>query len=52
VASVEEVEDAHKEFSTKGKQIGINELWDLEEKDGRAFFIFSDISRNWWEVTS
>ena len=52
VGSHEEVEDAHKEFSSNGKQIGINELWDLEEENGRAFFIFSDISKNWWEVTS
>lgn len=52
VATPEEVEDAHKEFSTNGKQIGISELWDLEENNERAFFIFSDISKNWWEVTS
>jgi catechol 2,3-dioxygenase-like lactoylglutathione lyase family enzyme len=51
VASAEEVADAHKEFSTNGKQIGITELWDLEE-NGRAHFIFSDINKNWWEVTS
>jgi catechol 2,3-dioxygenase-like lactoylglutathione lyase family enzyme len=51
VASADEVADAHKEFSTKGKQIGINELWDLEE-NGRVRFLFSDISKNWWEVTS
>jgi catechol 2,3-dioxygenase-like lactoylglutathione lyase family enzyme len=52
VASSEEVEDAHRDFSKNGKQIGIHELWDLEEKDGRVFFIFSDVSKNWWEVTS
>jgi catechol 2,3-dioxygenase-like lactoylglutathione lyase family enzyme len=51
VASADEVADAHKEFSTKGKQMGINELWDLEE-NGRVHFLFSDISKNWWEVTS
>ena len=45
VATPEEVEDAHKEFSTNGKQVGINELWDLEEENGRAFFIFSDVSK-------
>src|SRR4051812_2170544 len=45
VASAEEVADAHKEFSTKGKEIGITELWDLEE-NGRTYFIFSDISKN------
>jgi catechol 2,3-dioxygenase-like lactoylglutathione lyase family enzyme len=49
--SNEEVADAHKEFSNRGKAIGINELWDLEE-NGRTHFIFSDISKNWWEVTS
>jgi hypothetical protein len=52
VASPEEVEDAHQGFSKNGKQIGIHELWDMEEENGRAFFIFSDISKNWWEVTS
>jgi catechol 2,3-dioxygenase-like lactoylglutathione lyase family enzyme len=51
VASADEVAAAHKEFSTKGKQIGINELWDLEE-NGRVYFLFSDINKNWWEVTS
>jgi hypothetical protein len=52
LASSEEVEDAHKAFSTNGKDIGIHELWDLEEENGRAYFLFSDISKNWWEVTS
>jgi Glyoxalase/Bleomycin resistance protein/Dioxygenase superfamily len=51
VASAEEVADAHKEFSTSGKQIGITELWDLQE-NGRTHFIFSDVNKNWWEVTS
>jgi Glyoxalase/Bleomycin resistance protein/Dioxygenase superfamily len=51
VASAEEVADAHKEFSTKGKQLGIQDIWDLQE-NGRTSFIFSDISKNWWEVTS
>src|SRR6266542_4279033 len=51
VASAEEVADAHKEFSTKGRQLGVQDLWDLQE-NGRTNFIFSDISKNWWEVTS
>jgi catechol 2,3-dioxygenase-like lactoylglutathione lyase family enzyme len=51
LASAQEVADAHKDFSSKGKTSGINELWDLEE-NGRTHFIFSDISKNWWEVTS
>jgi hypothetical protein len=51
LASAEEVADAHKEFSTSGKQNGITELWDLQE-NGRVSFIFSDLNKNWWEVTS
>jgi catechol-2,3-dioxygenase len=51
LASAEEVADAHREFTTKGKQLGIQDLWDLQE-NGRTNFIFSDISKNWWEVTS
>jgi catechol-2,3-dioxygenase len=51
LASAEEVADAHKEFATKGKQLGIQDLWDVQE-NGRTNFIFSDISKNWWEVTS
>ncbi len=51
LASAEEVADAHKEFTTKGKQLGIQDLWDLQE-NGRTNFIFSDISKNWWEVTA
>jgi catechol 2,3-dioxygenase-like lactoylglutathione lyase family enzyme len=52
VATAEEVEDAHQDFSVNGRQIGINELWDLQEENGRAFFIFCDLAKNWWEVTS
>ena len=51
LASAEEVADAHKEFSSSGKQNGITELWDLQE-NGRVSFIFSDLNKNWWEVTS
>ena len=51
LASAEEVADVHKEFSTKAQAIGIHDLWDLQE-NGRTHFIFSDISKNWWEVTS
>ena len=51
VASAYEVADAHKEFSTRGKQIGISELGELQT-NGRAHFLLSDVSKNWWEVTS
>lgn len=51
LATPEEVEDAHKEFSVTGKQVGIQELGDLGT-NGRAHFLLSDINKNWWEVTS
>jgi catechol-2,3-dioxygenase len=51
LASPEEVADAHKEFSTSGKEKRITELWDLQE-NGRVSFIFADLNKNWWEVTS
>ena len=47
-----EVEQAHREFATNGKEIGITELGRLERTDGATSFIFSDLDRNWWELTS
>ena len=51
VATPEEVEDAHKEFSAKGKELGVTELRELQI-NGKAHFLLSDISKNWWEITS
>jgi len=51
VATPEEVEDAHREFSRKGKELGIADLRELQS-NGRAHFLLSDISKNWWEITS
>jgi catechol-2,3-dioxygenase len=51
VATPEEVEDAHREFSAKGKQLGIQEMRGLET-NGRAHFLLSDVNKNWWEITS
>lgn len=48
MASADAVEDAHRELrATKG----VTELGAIEERDGRASFLFSDLNRNWWEVT-
>jgi catechol-2,3-dioxygenase len=51
LASAEEVADAHKDFSKTGKQLGIQDLWDLQE-NSRVSFILSDINKNFWEITS
>ena len=51
LATPEEVEDAHKEFSIKGKELGIQDLREFMT-NGRAHFLLSDINKNWWEITS
>ena len=51
LATPEEVEDAHKEFSKSGKQLGIHDVRELQT-NGRAHFLLNDISKNWWEITS
>lgn len=52
IGSAAEVEQAHHEFETKRNQLGITELGKLENANGRANFIFSDLDKNWWELTS
>jgi hypothetical protein len=36
----------------KGESIGITELGPLESSGHKANFIFSDVDRNWWELTT
>jgi catechol 2,3-dioxygenase-like lactoylglutathione lyase family enzyme len=52
VATISEVEQAHRRFASNGREIGITELGMLECADARANFIFSDLDKNWWELTS
>ena len=35
----------------KAKELGVTELRELET-NGRAHFLLSDVSKNWWEITS
>ena len=51
VASPEEVEEAHKDFAKNGKQLGLNDVRELQT-NGRAHFLLRDINKNWWEITS
>jgi len=46
------VEQAHHEFAAHGESIGITELRALETDNDKAHFIFSDLDRNWWELTT
>jgi catechol 2,3-dioxygenase-like lactoylglutathione lyase family enzyme len=52
VASPEAVEEAHRLFATTGKSLGIAALDDLQHCAGAVAFTFSDLDRNWWEVTA
>ena len=49
--SAAEVEQAHREFTRHGNTFGITEVRPLENSEGRSSFIFSDLDRNWWELT-
>jgi len=52
LGSKAEVERAHDEFATKRESIGITELGELDQTNGNVGFIFSDVDKNWWELTA
>ena len=47
MAGPEAVRDAHKQLSATKR---VTELQDLQQRNGQASFLFSDLDRNWWEV--
>lgn len=52
VASAEGVKEAHREFRTSGKTLGVTKLGDLRQHDGGVSFMLSDLDRNWWEIAA
>ncbi len=50
--STAEVEQAHRELAGGGESIGITEIGDLAADGNKANFLFSDLDKNWWELTS
>ena len=46
------IEQAHREFSTNGDADSITELGKLDTINGKTSFIFSDLDKNWWELTA
>jgi catechol 2,3-dioxygenase-like lactoylglutathione lyase family enzyme len=52
MGSVAEVEQAHHEFVMNKQAIGITELGDIHSPNGKVNFIFSDLDKNWWELTA
>jgi len=52
MASALEVAQAHREFETKQNELGLTEVGTLESNNGNASFLFSDLDKNWWELTN
>ena len=52
IGSAAEVDQAYQEFKTNRSQLGITEVGTLESNNGKASFIFSDLDKNWWELTN
>jgi catechol 2,3-dioxygenase-like lactoylglutathione lyase family enzyme len=49
LASAKEVEQAHADLRSMKS---VTEVQPLERRDGGASFIFSDLNRNWWELSA
>ena len=52
LGSKAEIEQAHRDFAAGGESIGITEVGKLEANNDKAHFVFSDLDKNWWELTS
>ncbi|MEK7210463.1 MAG: VOC family protein [Candidatus Binatota bacterium] len=52
LASSGEVLEAHDRFKKSGKEIGITHVEEIQQTNGNVSFIFSDLDKNWWEVTA
>lgn len=52
LGSPNEVEQAHREFAADGNSLGIGKLGEVETTNGTVNFIFSDLDKNWWELTA
>ncbi len=52
LATAVEVEQAHSEFTSKRNSLGLNDIENIERADGKVSFIFSDLDKNWWELTA
>jgi len=47
-----EIEQAHRDFIANGNSLGLTEVGSLESVNGNAGFVFSDVDKNWWELTT
>ena len=52
LASPAAVAEAHRELAGMGREAGITELDEIHAGSGQMSFTFSDLDRNWWELTA
>ena len=52
LATAAEIDAARQEFVLNKSHLGLNEIGDLERADGKVRFLFSDLDKNWWELTA
>jgi len=52
LGSATEVEQAHREFTSNKNSLGLTDIEKIERADGKVNFIFSDLDKNWWELTA
>ena len=52
LGSASEVEQAHRDFISSKNALGLNEIGELKRKTGSVNFMFSDLDKNWWELTA
>jgi predicted lactoylglutathione lyase len=50
MASTDAVKDAYRKFSESGNELGVRELFPLQEYDLSASFCFRDPGTNCWEI--
>jgi len=52
LATAAEVEQAREEIVSQQLSLGLNDIQNIERADGKVTFIFSDLDKNWWEITA
>jgi predicted lactoylglutathione lyase len=52
VESIDELEEAHREFTNSASEAGITEVGELMQLGETVSFFLSDPDRNWWEITA
>ena len=52
VESTTAIEEAHRWMKESGKELGVTELEEIQERSGGVSFLLRDLDANWWEICS